>query len=50
MENTNVWHRLMAIFWVLGVVLRRHFFLATSMIFTAAIFSLEPVATLYVFS
>ena len=50
MENTNVWHRLMAIFWVLGVVLRRHFFLATSMIFTALILSLEPVATLYVFS
>ena len=50
MERTNVLRRLMAIFWVLGVVLRRHFFLATSIIFTALISSLEPVASLYVFS
>ena len=50
MESTNVWRRLIAIFWVLGIVLRRHFFLATSMIFTALILSLEPVASLYIFS
>ncbi|MDE0399894.1 MAG: ABC transporter ATP-binding protein [Candidatus Poribacteria bacterium] len=50
MESTNVFRRLIAIFWVLGIVLRRHFFLATSMIFTALILSLEPVASLYIFS
>ena len=50
MESTNVFRRLIAIFWVLGIVLRRHFFLATSVIVTALISSLEPVASLYIFS
>ena len=50
MESTNVFRRLMAIFWVLGIVLRRHFLLATSMIFMALILSLQPVASLYIFS
>ena len=50
MESTNVFRRLIAIFWVLGIVLRRHFFLATSMIVTALISSLQPVASLYIFS
>ena len=50
MESTNVFRRLIAIFWVLGIVLRRHFLLATSMIVTAVISSLEPVASLYIFS
>ena len=50
MENPNVLHRLGAIFWVLWLVLRRHFLLATSTILTALILSLEPVASLYVFS
>ena len=50
MESTNVFRRLIAIFWVVWIVLRRHFFLATSIIFTALISSLEPVASLYVFS
>lgn len=50
MENPNVLRRLGAIFWVLWLVLRRHFLLATSTILTALILSLEPVASLYVFS
>lgn len=50
MKSSNVLHRLMAIFWGLGLVFRRHFFLATATIFTTLVLSLEPVATLYVFS
>ena len=50
MGSPNVFRRLIAIFWVLGIVLRRHFFLATSMIVTALISSLQPVASLYIFS
>ena len=50
MENTNVLRWLLAIFWVLGIVLRRHFFWATSVIFTSLILSLQPVASLYIFS
>ena len=49
-ENPNVLRRLGGIFWVLWLVLRRHFLLATSTILTALILSLEPVASLYVFS
>ncbi len=50
MENPSILRRGLAIFWVLGLVFRRHFFLATATLLATLMLSLEPVVSLSVFS